>query len=109
MLVGGLVISFIHPPWQIEGQWSFPTYAGVMFIIIFETLIPFYCYLKSLRYLSASETSLLSSAEPLSAAFLSVIWPNVTFGVAEWIGTLCIISTIFILSHKKKEVKEINC
>lgn len=47
MLVGGLALSFIHPPWQIEGQWSFPTYAGVLFIIIFGTLVAFYCYLEA--------------------------------------------------------------
>ncbi|WP_179035719.1 EamA family transporter [Paenibacillus sp. URB8-2] len=51
----------------------------------------------------------MSSVEPLSAALLSVIWLHVTFDFAEWIGALCIISTIFILSAKKKEVKEINC
>lgn len=46
----------------------------------------------------------MSSTELLSAIFLSVIWLNVAFGFAEWIGTLCIISTILILSAKKKEV-----
>lgn len=108
MLVGGLVLSLIHSPWNIQGQWSLSTYAGVMFIIILGTLVAFYFYLESLRYLSASETSLMSSAEPLSATFLSVIWLNVAFGVAEWIGTLCIVSTIFILSAKKKNIKEMS-
>ncbi|WP_420801764.1 DMT family transporter [Priestia megaterium] len=112
MLVGGLAFSFIHPPWEIEGHWSFSTYAGVVFIILFGTLIAFYFYLESLRYLSASETSSLSSAEPLSAAFLSVIWLGVTFDFVQWIGALFIISTIFILSAKKKDgknVKEMGC
>lgn len=111
MLVGGLAFSFIHPPWEIEGHWSFSTYAGVVFIILFGTLIAFYFYLESLRYLSASETSSLSSAEPLSAAFLSVIWLGVTFDFVQWIGAL-FISTIFILSAKKKDgknVKEMGC
>ncbi|MFP7733306.1 EamA family transporter [Priestia aryabhattai] len=108
MLVGGLVFSFIHPPWEIEGHWSFTTYAGVIFIILFGTLIAFYFYLESLRYLSASETSSLSSAEPLSAAFLSMIWLGVTFDFGQWIGAFCIISTIFILSAKKKDVKKIK-
>lgn len=109
MLVAGLAFSFIHPPWEIEGQWSFPTYVGVTFIIIFGTLIAFYFYLESLRFLSASETSLLTSAEPLSAAFLSVIWLGVTLDFVQWLGAFCIISTIFILAAKKREVKEINC
>ena len=102
MLIGGIGLSFIHPPWAFEGQWSFSAYLAVVFIIIFGTIIAFYCYLESLKYLSASETSLLACVEPLSAAFLSVIWLHVTFGFAEWLGTLCIISTVVILSIKKK-------
>lgn len=102
MLIGGIGLSFIHPPWAFEGQWSFSSYLAVVFIIIFGTIIAFYCYLESLKYLSASETSLLACVEPLSAAFLSVIWLHVTFGFAEWLGTLCIISTVVILSIKRK-------
>ncbi|PFB04610.1 EamA family transporter [Priestia megaterium] len=102
MLIGGIGLSFIHPPWVFEGQWSFSAYLAVVFIIIFGTIIAFYFYLESLKYLSASETSLLACVEPLSAAFLSVIWLHVTFGFAEWLGTLCIISTVVILSIKKK-------
>ena len=41
--------------------------------------------------------------EPLSAALLSVLWLNVTFGLEEWLDTLCIISTIIILSLSKKK------
>lgn len=109
MLIGGLSFSFIHPPWVFEGYWSLPTFFGVIFIVIFGTLIAFYCYLESLKYISASETSLLACVEPLSAAFLSVIWLKVTFGFAEWLGTLCIISTIGILSMvKDKESTNIN-
>lgn len=102
MLIGGVGLSFIHPPWVFDGQWSLSSYLAVVFIIIFGTVIAFYCYLESLNYLSASETSLLACVEPLSAAFLSVIWLHVTFGFAEWVGTLCIISTVVILSIKRK-------
>lgn len=69
----------------------------------FGTLIAFYCYLESLTYISASETSILASVEPLSAAFLSVVWLHVSFGLEEWLGTLCIISTIIILSFVKNK------
>jgi drug/metabolite transporter (DMT)-like permease len=102
MLIGGISFSFIHPPWRIQGEWSLQALFAVVFIVIFGTLIAFYCYLESLKYISASETSLLACIEPLSAAVLSVIWLHVTFGLAEWLGTFCIISTIMILSLVKK-------
>ncbi|UZD76215.1 EamA family transporter [Bacillus siamensis] len=102
MLIGGAALSLVRPPWKFEGQWSLSAYAAIVFIIIFGTLIAFYCYLESLKYLNASETSLLACAEPLSAAFLAVIWLHVPFGISEWLGTLLILATIALLSIKKK-------
>ncbi|MED3551315.1 EamA family transporter [Cytobacillus praedii] len=109
MMIGGLSFSLFHPPWKFVGQWSFNAFLAVIFIIVFGTLIAFYCYLESLKYISASETSILASVEPLSAAFLSVVWLHVSFGHEEWLGTLCIISTIIILSFvKNKEGSKAN-
>ncbi|MGM7636339.1 DMT family transporter [Bacillus sp. Hm123] len=102
MTLGGLGFSFVHPPWKYEGLLNVPTVAGVLFVIIFGTLIAFYLYSESLHYLKPSETSLLACVEPLSAVFLSVIVLHVDFGIGEWIGTLCIITTVLMLSRAKK-------
>lgn len=102
MLIGGIAFSLIHPPWHFTGDWSIPSIAAVLFVVLFGTLIAFYCYLESLNYIQPTETSVLSSVEPLSAAFLSVLWLHVPFGMFEWLGTICIIITIVILSRVKK-------
>ncbi|BDH61685.1 permease [Lysinibacillus sp. PLM2] len=102
MIVGGFVFSFVHPPWQFVGEWYVSTNFAFLFVVVCGTVVSFYCYLQSLKYLSASETSLLACAEPLSAAFTAVLFLGVSFGWIDWIGTLCILSTIFILSFKKK-------
>lgn len=103
MVLGGTAFSFIHPPWKFVGEWSFSSAIGVIFIILFGTLIAFYLYLESLTYISASETSLLACVEPLSAAVVSVVWLKVTFGFSEWLGTLFILSTVLILTLSKKK------
>jgi len=108
MLIGGISFSFINPPWAFQGHWSISSYFAVIFIVIFGTLIAFYCYLESLKYITASETSLLASVEPLSAAVLSVIWLKVEFGVVDWIGSLCIIFTIVILSIAKNKDESLS-
>ncbi|MGG3467112.1 EamA family transporter [Neobacillus pocheonensis] len=102
MLVGGIGFSFIHPPWKFQGDWSLSAFLAVVFVVIFGTLIAFFCYMESLKFISASEASLLACVEPLSAAFLAVAWLHVTFGPAEWIGSFFIIATIFILSAVKR-------
>lgn len=102
MLIGGLVFCLIHQPWNCTGQWSAPSIIAVAFVILFGTLIAFYCYLESLKYILPTEASVLSSVEPLSAAFLSVICLNVHLGFMQWLGTACIIVTIIILSSSKE-------
>ncbi len=101
MLIGGTSFSFIHPPWVFQGEWTLSALLAVIFVVLFGTVIPFYCYLESLHYLSASETSVLACVEPLSAALLAIIWLKVSFGIMEWVGTICIVSTIMILALSK--------
>ena len=102
MMIGGIGFSFIHPPWKFQGHWSLPSFLAVVFVVLFGTLIAFFCYMESLKYIEASEASLLACVEPLSAAFLSVAWLHVSFSPLEWIGAIFIIATIFILSAVKK-------
>lgn len=106
MFIGGIGMSFIHPPWKVEGIISPISILALVFIIIFGTLIAFLFYLESLKYLKATETSLLACAEPLSSAGLAVIWLKVPFGIYEWAGAFCIIATIVILS-RIKEAKQL--
>ena len=106
MLIGGISFSFIHAPWNFQGEWTTSSLLGVFFVVIFGTLIAYNCYLNSLKYIEPTEASILSSSEPLSAAFLSVIWLKEVLGLAQWIGTLCIIITIVILSKTKSKTSE---
>ncbi|MFZ3588459.1 EamA family transporter [Bacillus sp. DJP31] len=101
MFIGGVSLSFVHAPWDIQASWGLTSVMAIIFIIILGTLIPFYCFLESMRYISASEASTLSCTEPLSAAIISVVWLHVSFGVVQWIGTIFIVSTIFLISRWK--------
>lgn len=102
MLIGGIAFSFIKAPWQVEGIWDNYSFISAAFIIIFGTLIAFYTYLTAVKLIGGQKSSLLASAEPLSAALLSVIWLKVPFHTIDWVGGLCIISTVFILSKTEK-------
>lgn len=103
MLIGELFFSFIHSPFKFVGTWSLSSVLSLIFIIVFGTVIAFYCYLESLKYLVPTEASILGCIEPLSATFLSVIWLNAPFTFYEFIGTTCIIATVIILSFIKQQ------
>lgn len=99
MIIGGFGLSIIQPPWQMTGEVSTNTILSIIFVILFGTLLAFYCYLESLKYLTATETSLFTAAEPLTAAILAVIWLDLSLGMMEWLGAFCIIFTIILLSR----------
>ncbi|WP_025149281.1 EamA family transporter [Bacillus sp. H1a] len=103
MIIGGLALSFIHPPWQIDSM-NLPVeaYLYVGFVVIFGTMLAFWFYIESLQSLSPKETSLLGSLEPLAAVLTTVFWLKEPFGVFQWVGTACIIGMILLLALNKK-------
>lgn len=107
MIIGGLALSFIHPPWQIDfTHITLEAFFYLIFVIIFGTMVAFWCYVESLQSLSPKETSLLSSIEPLAAVLTTVFWLKEPFGFFQWIGTVCMIGMIFVLSLNKKTMKK---
>lgn len=104
MIVGGLVFSMVKAPWEVSGIWDFQTYLYYIFVIVLGTVYPFYAYITAVQLIGGQKASLLTSLEPLSAALLSVLWLQVSFQTMDWIGSLCIISTVFILSLSKPKL-----
>jgi len=101
MLIGGIALSFVRQPWDVEGVFDATTYLFIAFILLFGSLAAFYLYLKAIRLIGPQFTSLLSCAEPLSAAVLAVLWLGVTFGPMDWLGTVLILTTIGLLAKKQ--------
>lgn len=106
MVIGGLGFCGVSQPWDVPGVWDVSTLAAVAFIVLFGTLIAFYGYLVALQKIGPETSSLLACAEPLSAALVSVLWLQVPWGVLDWLGSICIIATIFLLSQKPTDEKD---
>ncbi|ASW73460.1 transporter [Chryseobacterium piperi] len=104
MFCGGFAFSFVKAPWDVEGVWDIQTYWYTAFIVIFGTLTAFYAYLTAVQIIGGQKTSLLASAEPLSATILAVLWLHVSFSTIDWLGSLLIVSTVFLLSRASKKV-----
>jgi len=100
LFVGGITISMVKPPWEVDGIWDGYTYANSVFVVIFGTLIPFYTYLKAVQLIGGQTASLLTSAEPLSATLIAVLWLDVSFQMMDWLGASLIIVTVFLLSRR---------
>lgn len=103
MIIGGLALSVVRPPWQANfASFTLEVYVYLLFVILFGTMLAFWFYIESLQSLSPKETSLLSSLEPLAAVLTTVFWLHEPFGVYQWLGTACIIGMILLLALVKK-------
>jgi drug/metabolite transporter (DMT)-like permease len=110
MLIGGITLILSSQPWQATGQiWTLQSVLTIGFLVVFGTLIAFYLYLDSMRFILPSEASILLSAEPLSAVVATVVWLQVPFGMYEWLGAFCIVCTVFALAnHKEKKIEVVR-
>jgi drug/metabolite transporter (DMT)-like permease len=100
MLIGGIALliysegfSAVH----LTHTLTFNTLL-ILFLVINSGTLSFILYIGSLKYLSATETSLLSSIEPLVAAVVSIIWLNESFGMYQLLGGLLITAAVVLLS-----------
>lgn len=101
MLIGGVGFSMITQPWGISGTWDMGTWAAFSYIIIFGTVLAFYFFLKAVTIIGATQASLLTSVEPLSAAITAVFWLGVSFLALDWLGTGLILATVVLLTLGK--------
>ncbi|WP_394700610.1 EamA family transporter [uncultured Trichococcus sp.] len=69
------------------------------------TVLSFSLYLEGVQRIGATVGSLLSSAEPLSATFLSVFWLGTSLHWTDLVGIALILSTVFLLTLKPKPLK----
>lgn len=102
MFIGGLGFMVIAPPWAIGGQqWSWTSLGMVAFVVVLGTLVAFYLYLASLRWLDPATTSLLACAEPLAAAGASMLWLHVRLTFLQELGGLAIILGVMMLAASR--------
>lgn len=103
MVIGAILFMFVQPVWRDVPKFDLLGWAGYLFIVIFGSVIAYFIYLESLAYISATATGLLDVFEPLAATIFSVIFLNLTFGIVETIGTVLILSTVFILALANRQ------
>ncbi|WP_391207198.1 DMT family transporter [Psychrobacillus sp. L4] len=114
MLVAGIVLAIVTQCWR-SNEWNylaeFPVNLMIACIIIIGT-VAFVLFLSSMKYITAVETSILSSMEPLTAMVISVIWFGQILGAWQYFGVVVMLIFVTWLSiageikRKKKVLME---
>ncbi|MCJ8182424.1 DMT family transporter [Lactiplantibacillus pentosus] len=98
MLLGGILFNLVQPVWSIHIPLTALNISKLAFVILFGTLLAFLFFLQSLQYIRPTVVSLLDAFEPLSATVIAVVLLGVSFGWLDILGSILIISTVFILA-----------
>ncbi len=101
MFAGGVMLSLFIHPWNIPGVWNAGTFASIAFVVFFGGLISYYFYLMGIQSTGSQAGTILSCTEPLHSALFSIIFLGVHFTGMDWLGLLCIISTVIILTVRR--------
>lgn len=98
MLLGGLMLVpfYVRQPVQIANDGS--VLLAFFYLIVVGTAVTFSLYLKGAQVIGGPRASILSCAEPLSSALLSLLLLNVIFTVPDWVGTLLIVSSVMLIA-----------
>lgn len=101
MLVGGFTLGLVSRVWQQSSQWvvlvDFKILMLLVTLIFFGT-VAFILFLSSMKYITAVETSILSSIEPLTAMVISVIVFGTSLGFWQLIGVFVMLVCVTWLS-----------
>lgn len=79
MSFGGLILAFFY-------------------LVVIGTSLTFSLYLKGAQLIGGPKASILSCAEPLSSALLSLLLLGISFTLPDWLGTLLILSSVILIS-----------
>lgn len=107
MLVGGFTLGLVSRVWQQSTQWvvlvDFKILMLLVALIFFGT-VAFILFLSSMKYITAVETSILSSIEPLTAMVISVIIFGTSLGFWQLIGVFVMLVCVTWLSIAGEKV-----
>ena len=105
MLIGGIALTPLGKPWVPSGEWDAMTWLALFVIIVLGSFVAFTLYVSAIRAVGPQTASLLTSAEPLSATFFTVLWLRTPFGIVDAIGGACIIVAVAILTAQKRKIR----
>ncbi len=97
-LIGGVCLSFIHPPWMVEGVWDKYTFLNTGYIILFGTLAAFYAFMVAVRLVGPKPASLMATTEPLAATGVGILWLGIPFGGLDWLACACIMASMVLIA-----------
>mgnify|MGYP001675296804 FL=1 len=102
MLLSGLVAAVLfHQPYSCA-TWDVWTVVGCFNVVFLGTIVSFNAYLEGVKRIGAVSGAILSSIEPISAAFFGWALLGNQFNWVGILGMAMIIATVIIIALEKR-------
>ena len=102
MILSGIVAAILfHQPYS-EVIWDWETVIGCFNVVFLGSIVSFNAYLEGVKRIGAVPGAILSSVEPISAAFLGWLLFDNQFSVLNLVGMALIIATVIIIALEKR-------
>ena len=102
MLLSGLVAAALFQQPHSYATWDVWTVVGCFNVVFLGTIVSFNAYLEGVKRIGAVPGSILSSIEPISAAFFGWALLGNQFNWVGILGMAMIIATVIIISLEKR-------
>jgi drug/metabolite transporter (DMT)-like permease len=106
--IGGLIAA----PFSVSSLWNyrFPATATdplqlwflLLFVILFGTLFAFGLYVSGLKHLTATETGVASSVEPIVSALAAYVFLGVVLTPSQYFGGALIVLAVILVAIRAK-------
>ena len=102
MLLSGLVAAALFQQSHSYATWDVWTVVGCFNVVFLGTIVSFNAYLEGVKRIGAVSGSILSSIEPISAAFFGWVLLGNQFNWVGILGMAMIIATVIIIALEKR-------
>lgn len=102
MLFAGILYTIGSGKYRINVQPDKGMLFALIAIVLLGTICSYALYLKGVQLIGPVKASVLALTEPISATIFSFLWLKTSFAPIDLLGFLLILSTVVILSMKKK-------
>ena len=102
MLLSGLVAAALFQQSHSYATWDVWTVVGCFNVVFLGTIVSFNAYLEGVKRIGAVPGSILSSIEPISAAFFGWALLGNQFNWVGILGMAMIIATVIIIALEKR-------
>lgn len=100
MLLGGLILGLTARVWEIPVTLDSGALAGVIYIIVLGTAIPYTLYLQSVCWIGGVKASMFACVETVSAALATFFWLGTPLASMDWVAFGMILAMGLLLAWK---------